>query len=185
VDGQKTLLELAQAVKLTEFDVTKVAYRLLEGGYISLSERPGRPGAAPAPQGRAKPGAAQVPEAAKRVVRIFVQIFQEIFSALNPLNRADEFLSAANAALAGQAKSDAPVLDGVTLGPDGTLDEATLLQRYTSLGAALGPEPIAALRRALSDAMFFLLFQAGDMLDPKADEALNKRVKELLGGLEG
>ena len=40
------------------------------------------------------------------------------------------------------------------------------------------------LRRALSDVMFFLLFQAGELLESQADENLAHRVKALLGTLD-
>jgi hypothetical protein len=36
----------------------------------------------------------------------------------------------------------------------------------------------------LSDVMFFLLFQAGELLESRADEDLARRVKELLATLD-
>ena len=42
---------------------------------------------------------------------------------------------------------------------------------------------MATLRHALSDVMFFLLFQAGELLESRADEDLARRVKELLAAL--
>ena len=185
VDGQKTLLELAQAVKVSEFDVTKIAFRLLEGGYVTLSERPGSAGAKETPaRGQKGKGAAKAPAAAAKVVRIFNDIFREIWGELGEQGDTQAFLEAANAALGEQAQSDSPVLEGLSFQQDGALDDDALLERFTTLGSGLGAEPIASLRRTLSDVMFFLLFQAGDMLDPRADEALNRRVKDLLGGLE-
>ena len=40
------------------------------------------------------------------------------------------------------------------------------------------------VKQALSDVMFFLLFQAGELLESRADEDLARRVKELLATLE-
>ena len=48
----------------------------------------------------------------------------------------------------------------------------------------LGSEPIASFKQALSDVMFFLLFQAGELPETRADEDLARRVKELLATLE-
>src|SRR5262249_7343896 len=39
VNGERTVLELGQAAKLSEFDVTKIIFRLLEGGYVGVSDR--------------------------------------------------------------------------------------------------------------------------------------------------
>jgi hypothetical protein len=185
VDGQKSLLDLAMAVKVSEFDITKIAFRLLEGGYVTLSERPVAAGEKAEPvRGKKGKGAAKAPEAAAKVVRIFNQIFHEIAGELTRQGGTRDFLAAANAALSEQAQSDSPVLEGLSFQAVGTLEEDALLERISGQGSGLGPDPIAALRRTLSDVMFFLLFQAGDMLDPRADEDLNRRVKDLLGGLE-
>lgn len=185
VDAQKSLFELAQAVKISEFDITKIVFRLLEGGYVVLSERPAHGAARETVREPPRGGpTAKAPEAAARVVEIFNQIYREICSELSKQGREAEFLAAANAALSGQALSDAPVLEGNGFRGDGTLDDEQLLERFIRLGTTLGHEPIAVLRRSLSDVMFFLLFQAGDMLDPRADEDLNRRVKDLLGALE-
>jgi hypothetical protein len=42
---------------------------------------------------------------------------------------------------------------------------------------------VASLREGLSEVMFFLLFQAGELLESRADEELARRVKELLSAL--
>jgi hypothetical protein len=76
-----------------------------------------------------------------------------------------------------------PVLQGFKFSPDGTLPERALLQAFARSRGTLGSEPVASLRAALSDVMFFLLFQAGELLESRADEELARRVKELLSGL--
>ncbi len=40
MDGRRTVLDLGQAARLSEFDVIKVIYGLLEGGFVSLSDKP-------------------------------------------------------------------------------------------------------------------------------------------------
>ena len=57
LDGRRTVLELGHAAKLSEFDITKVVFRLLEGGYaVALRQaaarrwpRPPEKAAAPTP----------------------------------------------------------------------------------------------------------------------------------------
>jgi hypothetical protein len=59
-----------------------------------------------------------------------------------------------------------------------------LLTRFEGVRHQMGPDPVGALRQALSDVMFFLLFQAGELLESSADADLARRVKEILAGLE-
>ena len=82
--------------------------------------------------------------------------------------------------------STSPVLTGLMFADDGMLDAAQLLSRYEQLSheGHLGAEPITSLKQALSDVMFFLLFQAGELLESAADEELARRVKEHLAALE-
>ncbi|HET9158158.1 MAG TPA: DUF4388 domain-containing protein [Myxococcaceae bacterium] len=181
-NGQRTVLELAQASKLSEFDATKIIFRLLEGGYASVSELKHGDVAAPA-RGRAASRGAES-EPAVRVVATFDEIFGEIAQEVASQGMAREFLEAANAALASRSLSESPVLVGLTLGSDGRFDAKKVLEAYARARPTLGSEPVASLRQALSDVMFFLLFQAGEMLESRADEDLARRVKDLLETLD-
>jgi len=193
VNGERTVMELGQAAKLAEFDVTKVVFRLLEGGYASVGERsiasvaqkvpevvaPGR-----ALEAKRSESAASAKEPVP-VVRVFNFIFREIRDEVAKQGMDRQFIAAANAALSGQALSSSPVLTGVFFDAEGNLDEGKLMRRFEFSRDQLGSEPIASLKQALSDVMFFLLFQAGELLESRADEDLARRVKELLGTLEG
>ncbi|HZJ54652.1 MAG TPA: hypothetical protein VFD38_10980, partial [Myxococcaceae bacterium] len=181
-NGQRTVLELAQAAKLSEFDATKILFRLLEGGYASVSELKHGEVAAPA-RGRAS-GRGAESEPAVRVVATFEEIFAEIAREVVSKGMAREFLGAANAALASRTLSESPVLVGLELGPDGRFDARKVLDAYARARPTLGSEPVASLRQSLSDVMFFLLFQAGELLESRADEDLARRVKDLLATLD-
>jgi len=181
-NGQRTVLELAQASKLSEFDATKIIFRLLEGGYATVSELKHGEVAAPT-RGRAASRGAES-EPAVRVVATFDEIFGEIAREVASKGMAREFLEAANAALASRSLSESPVLIGLTLGADGRFDARKVLDMYGRARPSLGSEPVASLRQALSDVMFFLLFQAGEMLESRADEDLARRVKDLLATLD-
>ena len=76
------------------------------------------------------------------------------------------------------------MLASLKLGPDGRFDARRVLDAYARSRAALGSEPVASLRQELSDVMFFLLFQAGELLESRADEDLARRVKDLLATLD-
>jgi hypothetical protein len=123
-------------------------------------------------------------EPAVRVVATFEEIFAEIAREVVSKGMAREFLEAANAALASRTLSESPVLVGLKLGPDGRFDARKVLEAYARARPTLGSEPVASLRQALSDVMFFLLFQAGELLESRADEDLARRVKDLLATLD-
>jgi hypothetical protein len=78
------------------------------------------------------------------------------------------------------------VLSGLSFLPDGSLDEALVLEQYAQLkaGGQMGSEPLMSFKQALSDVMFFLLVQAGELLESRADEELARRVKELLSSID-
>jgi len=188
-NGERTVLELGQLAKLSEFDVTKIIFRLLEGGYVGLSDHalakvtPAALGVTAAPKGAAQESAssAQPPLA---VVRIFNFIFREIRDevAKNKMHR--QFIASANTALARRALSASPVLAGLSFDAEGNLGEQKLLEQFEASREQLGPDPVASLKEALSDVMFFLLFQAGELLESRADQDLARRVKELLATIE-
>ncbi|MBX5484637.1 MAG: DUF4388 domain-containing protein [Myxococcaceae bacterium] len=196
-DGQRTVLEIGALARLGEFDATKIIYRLLEGGYAQVSDHPipvqGTPlsdtGGHPAPAvpsvARTLPSVRTPPSRdAAAVLAIFNQIFQEIRAEVAKQEMDRELIAAANAALSGNALSQSPVLHGVLFDRDGVLPKDKVLAQYEKVKGELGSEPVASLRQALSDVMFFLLFQAGELLESRQDEALARRVKELLAPLD-
>jgi hypothetical protein len=190
LDGRRTLLELGHAAKLSEFDITKVVFRLLEGGYAVLSDTPLSPtGASPERPSvplASRPVVAPRPTRVdhREVARVFNLIFREIRDEVARPGMDREFISSANAALSGQALTSSPVLQGLSLAADGSLSEPQLIEAFERHRSHLGSEPIASFKQALSDVMFFLLFQAGELLESRADEDLARRVKALLSTLE-
>jgi hypothetical protein len=195
--GDRTVAELATAAKLTEYEITRVVYRLLEGGYAQLSDRPTASAQAaavaatpstPAPPSKKAAGKPTLAPATGKdpsgVVRVFNFIFREIRDEVAKQKMEVEFIAAANAALVGQALSNSPVIQGVSFDAAGNLPEGKLIEQYEKVKGQLGSEPVASLKQALSDVMFFLLFQAGELLESRADEDLARRVKELLATLE-
>ena len=118
------------------------------------------------------------------MVATFEEIFAEILRDVASQGKASEFLAAANTALESRTLSESPVLRDLRLGADGRFDSRKLLDAYAKARSSLGSEPVASLRQALSDVMFFLLFQAGELLESRADEDLARRVKDLLATLD-
>jgi Domain of unknown function (DUF4388) len=194
VDGAKTLLELGQLSKVSEFEATRIVYRLLEGGYAALSQSPVTLEPAPAVP-VTQSGVAQVPIVGAlppraldehKVLGVFNVIFREVRDEVARRGNLDMFIASANAALKGNGVSTSPVLTNLAFRDDGTLDDATMLAQYQQLRTEgqMGSEPLMSLKQALSDVMFFLLFQAGELLESRADEDLARRVKELLATID-
>jgi hypothetical protein len=211
VDGSKTVIELGRAVKVSEFEATRIVYRLLEGGYVAVAQT--SPNAVPAPapsaprtspSAQAAAGAAGAPGPLlpapdplatawpppaideRKVLHVFNFIFREVRDEVARRGQLDMFLASANAALRGSGVSTSRVLTGLSFLADGSLDEAQVLSQYQQLKTEgqMGSEPLLSLKQALSDVMFFLLFQAGELLESRADEELARRVKELLSTID-
>jgi hypothetical protein len=176
-------------VKVSEFEATRIVYRLLEGGYVHLlsSATPAPVPAQPPPPPSRGPVIGLTPTLDERnVLNVFNVIFREVRDEVARRGNLDLFLAAANAALKGNGVTTSQVLNGLGFGEDGTLDDGRVIAQYQQLRdeGQMGSEPLVSLKQALSDVMFFLLFQAGEMLESRADEDLARRVKELLATLD-
>jgi hypothetical protein len=99
------------------------------------------------------------------------------------------FLDAAQAFLFEEANPHAPLLRGLEVSGDGSLDEA----RFKATLDALDPAVVAAdapggLARmafeALREAVFFWLFLAGGRVGRELDESLGRAAKRRLAELE-
>ena len=193
LDGHKTVFELGQAARMSEFDITRVVYRLLEGGFAQVSPHPlaSAPQAivptpiAPAPVAVAPEQAWKSPLTDEtKVLNVFNFIFREVRNEVSRRGKLEDFMQSANAALSSGTLSPSPMLSGVQFQPDGSLPEKTVIDAFRRNVPSLGSEPVATFKQALSDVMFFLLFQAGELLESRADEDLARRVKELLATLD-
>jgi hypothetical protein len=167
--GQRTVAEIAQSLRLTEFDATKMLHHLIEAGYVVAS---------PTPQ-----SAVVIPRepTSEEIVRVFNFVFREIFGEVRKANVDTEFVEAANGALAQEADK-APMLRGLTLQPDGSLGPG-LLDNLSRMKIAAS-DGAQSLLNVLSELMFFLLFEAGERLPPSAADDLSRRVKQLLATIE-
>jgi hypothetical protein len=193
VDGVRTVIDLGQASKVSEFEATRIVYRLLEGGYAVIAQAAIASAPTPAPVPTTPSGVAKSPVVGlvptldeKKILNIFNVIFREVRDEVAQRGNLEMFIASANAALKGNGVSTSPVLQGLAFREDGTLDDAVVIGQYHRLRTEghMGSEPLASLKQALSDVMFFLLFQAGELLESRADEDLARRVKELLATID-
>lgn len=200
VDGQRTVIEVGQLARFSEFDATRIVHHLMDLGLVKVAETavaaagthvsssssvtavPVPPPRRTAPQ----PPVRQSGLSVEKTVGVFNTIFREVRDEVAVRGTLEPFLISANAALKGNGVSTSPVLTGLMFDDEGVLPEKELTARYQQLSneGQLGSEPLASLKQALSDVMFFLLFQAGELLESAADEQLASRVKEHLATLE-
>jgi hypothetical protein len=196
IDGHRTVIEVGQHARFSEFDATRIIHHLMDMGLAKVSEEPSAAAISSSvsvvavdPPPVKKQPAAPPPKpvlTVEMVVEVFNTIFREVRDEVAARGTLEPFLISANAALKGNGVSTSPVLTGLMFGDDGMLPADQLRARYQQLATEgnLGAEPINSLKQALSDVMFFLLFQAGELLESAADEELARRVKEHLATIE-
>ncbi len=176
VDGRRRVLDVARDAHLSEFDATKILYRLAEAGYVEATgESPSR--AASADRSRA-------------VLAGMNEIFREVVRAVAAHGTIAPMLADAGAFLADPFSRFSPLWRGVTPEADGSIDEDRILVALAALADAeasrldvRGDRP-RILLAALRELMFFYLFQAGERLPRDADEAIAQSVKRRLEEVE-
>src|SRR5262249_38687058 len=144
------ILDLAREMRVSEFEATRHVYHLLQGGYVATSPTPA-----------ASPGEAKKNDPGD-VARVFNLIFKEILGEVAKHEVANEFIAAANSAVQSEAATRSPFLRGLLFAKDGTLDVDKLLGNVRRGGD--DANAARTLFQALSEVMFFLLFQAGEIL---------------------
>jgi hypothetical protein len=175
VDGRRTVLEIATAAHVNEFDATKVLYHLAEAGYVE-----------------AVADAATHVEAAARpeaIARGMNALLRTVAAAIPEASR-PAFLAEIRSHLADGMSPFAPVWTRLAPAADGSLDEEAVLANVAALPhgvvAGLAPSGDAGvlLLQALRELLFFYLFVAGERIDRAADETLAADVKRALAKLE-
>lgn len=153
---------LTEAAKLGEFDTTKALYEMVESGHIRVCD---------APDAQADGLSPTV------ILQTYNDAFREIYSVVVTGGFLEPYLQGVSKYLFDSANTYHALFRGIALTASGELPAERLLGRLDVL--APGPDPCAYLRDALNDLTFFTLFQCGEMLDSDADDALNKRVREI------
>jgi hypothetical protein len=177
VDGSRRLLDLARETHLSEFDATKIVFRLVEVGYVEVAEGPAARPPAPADRARAVAGGMN-------------EILRDIAGAVVAFRGAEAFLAGARSFLADPASRFGPLWHGVAPRADGSVDEEALLGNLARLDPAVarkaepGGDRARLLLEALRELMFFYLFQAGERLPREADEAVTRSVKQKAEAVE-
>lgn len=121
-------------------------------------------------------GAGRAPE---HVLAAFAGAFRDIFATAHDAGVCDALHSAA-ASVFEDDPVHAGVFEGVGFSEHGDLPEAEILARARRAGERDGRAPEEILSDSLSTVMLFLLFVAGEHLEPGAHQALHSRVKSIV-----
>ncbi|MEM1025576.1 MAG: DUF4388 domain-containing protein [Myxococcota bacterium] len=157
--------ELMRRMGKSEFDVTHLVHHLLNKGLVEIMATQVT-GPVPRRQGVALERAAEVLEVYDMALR---EMVEELGSNSGGVVRS------ARAFIEDPHQQHAQILRGVRLRDEGTLDQKAMLAWADQAGVSVN-----ALNDALSELLFFVLFQATDLLGHKRGDDLARRVKIIL-----
>lgn len=155
-DGKRNVAEIGRRIGQLEFEVTRVVFQLINGGFLVV--------VAPRPQG---------PEA---IVDAFNPALAEIHRRCDAAGKPGELRDGLGRFATGAGIYD-PLFQGAGPQPDGTLKPERVAR---NLAVLAGDEPDAWLVQQLYEYVGFALFQAGSLLSRDTETALNATVAEIL-----
>lgn len=126
--------------------------------------------------GRSRDGAA--PES---VLAAFNGAFRDIFATAEQAGAGDALRSAAESVFEDE-RAHAGAFRDLRFGPEGELEESLVLERAARAAEGEGRSAEAVIADALGTVVLFLLFVAGEHLEPRVHRALHARVKAIVSG---
>lgn len=157
--------ELTRRVGDSEYLVTRAVYQLLRSNLVQIIEDQSQLG---------PPAPTATPQEAKDIVLVYSMAIREVFDDVARLGQSNTLRSAARAFLADEAGTGtyAELLRDIVILPDGTIEEEAALRGVAH--SAVTPEGV---NDALSELLFFVLFQATELLGRRRGDDLARRVK--------
>lgn len=158
--------EVARRMQVNEFEATRLCYQLLKAGLIEILR------------------VSDVPRVSGFVLRdedkerldVYNLAFREIRDELTRAGHLQMFLDGVRKFLADPTGAWADLFRYVDVDESGALTVEPLVENLGALHAQ-GYEPSTTITEALNELTFFMLFQCGEILDPKSDENLGRRVR--------
>ncbi|MEW5853293.1 MAG: DUF4388 domain-containing protein [Myxococcota bacterium] len=200
VSAGMTVRDLGSRLQRSEFETTKIVYNLLSSGAVSAtamaptqSGRPAAPVAAAPVAGQVPPSgtAAVFPPSASQpagpnarlaeVVGVFCMALREIDAECRRRGQGEAYRRGMSGFLTDPQNAYHVLFNGVQLTMEGDVDPALVIANAATHG---GSDPMRALFDGMNEMTFFALFQASELLDPKVDEDLARRVRMILSALQ-
>lgn len=160
-----TVAEVATSLQVAEFNATRLCYQLLRVGLIELV-RETRPPGPPF----------KLAAADRERIDIFNLAFREIKDEMVRAGHGEVLTDGVRKYLADPNGAFADLFRYVDLDDSGALLVDPLVNNLATLHG-MGLDPATVLTDALNELTFFMLFQCGELLTPKADENLGRRVR--------
>lgn len=163
---EASVSEVARRTQVNEFDATRLCYQLLKAGLIEIvrAEAPRR-GAGFVLRGEDK-----------ERLDVYNLAFREIRDELARAGHLQMFLDGVRKFLADPTGAWADLFRYVDVDESGGLTVEPLVENLGALSAQ-GYDASTTITEALNELTFFMLFQCGEILDPKSDENLGRRVR--------
>lgn len=172
LDRPATIHEVMRMLGTGEFEATRLVFNLHRHNLIELMEA-GSSG--PIPR-RATLSQAEAHE----VITVYSMTIKEMYQEMQSAGQLPALADSVSSFLKAPDNIQAETLSHVALYPDGTIDEDSLLAVANTRGLS-----VQELSDALSELMFFVLFQATEYLGQRRGDDLARRVKLIHGMLEG
>lgn len=160
-----TVAEVASTLQVAEFNATRLCYQLLRGGLIELVKETRPPGPPFTLSG-----------ADRERIDIFNLAFREINDEMARAGHGAVLTDGVRKYLADPNGAFADLFRYVDIDDSGALLIDPLINNLALLHG-MGLDPATVLTEALNELTFFMLFQCGEVLSPKADENLGRRVR--------
>ncbi|MCC7385496.1 MAG: DUF4388 domain-containing protein [Deltaproteobacteria bacterium] len=169
--ARATIQDLMRITGKGEYEITRLVYHLLRAQLVEVqSEEPA--------VGAPRPNAGITKTQAQDVTVIYSMAIREIFEELGRSGQAAQLHRTAAMFLQNVNGEHAPVLRAARLLPDGAIDEGSFL--LVLQGLPITPQQLSD---SLSELLFFLLFEASELLGPRRRDDLARRVKMIHGML--
>lgn len=162
--------EVMRMLGLGEFEATRLVHHLLRQKLVEIVQVTG---SGPIPR-RATLSQAEAHE----VINVYSMALKEMYAEMKRAGQIHALSDSVLSFLRDPENAETEVLQHVALYPDGTIEEASLLSAATASG--IGVQEVSD---ALSELMFFVLFQATEYLGQRKGDDLARRVKLIHGML--
>jgi hypothetical protein len=165
IGQEASIADIARGMQINDFDATRIGYQLLKAGLVEIVKT----STVPTPAFKLSPDD-------RERIDVYNLAFREIRDELARVGKADSFLQSIRKYLADSGSSHAQLFQNVDVDHWGALLVEPVVQNLAVMHAQ-GFDPSTVLTEALNELTFFMLFQCGEVLDPKSDENLGRRVR--------
>lgn len=170
LNPEASVIDVARALQVAEFDATRACYQLIKHGLAELVKA------------GANSPAHRLSREDEHKIDVFNVAFREIHDEVVRAGKLERFVVGVRKYLADPSHAFHAFFAGVVPDATGALPVPTL-SRNLGMLTAEGHDAGSVIVEALNELTFFMLFQCGELLDASADDNLGRRVRLIHGSL--